>query len=389
MPKSTIRRDPTRTTTLRRKWIRDLRLRSVKLRRAIRTLIVDEDVFGLQTSTALQTNAEKQKWIFQNDPQKLDSYKKWLQGQIDQGILTVDGTGKPWTNEYVHSAYKQGAVRAYIDTHKEELASSPDFYQGSKAQFLRDAFASPESMQKVQMLYTRAFDQLKGYTSQMSTDTGRILATGLSNGWHPTQMARELSKSIEGLTRRRAETIARTETIYAHAEGQLDSFEKLGVKELGLMAEWSTAGDDAVCSQCASMAGRIFTIEEARALIPLHPNCRCAWIPAPGQVKPQEESKVIKAQDVIKEDIRTKSIKETVTKSKPVAVKDYMETIKEQMKTFNTSAYDTEIARIRNSIDEEIKLSNELMTKQIEAERLGQIELRDSLKEKQQVSWRL
>lgn len=68
-------------------------------------------------------------------------------------------------------------------------------------------------------------------------------------------------------------------TIHAHSEGQLDAFEELGVKELGVKAEWSTAGDDRVCVECASMEGKVFSMEEARGLIPLHVACRCAWIP--------------------------------------------------------------------------------------------------------------
>ena len=74
-------------------------------------------------------------------------------------------------------------------------------------------------------------------------------------------------------------TLARTEVINAYTEGTLDSYERLGVEEVQGRAEWSTAGDDRVCPQCAGMEGAVFTIREARGLIPLHPNCRCAWLP--------------------------------------------------------------------------------------------------------------
>jgi hypothetical protein len=81
--------------------------------------------------------------------------------------------------------------------------------------------------------------------------------------------------------------IARTEIINAHAEGQLDSFDMLGVEEVGVVAEWATAGDDRVCEECASIEGELFTVDEARGMIPLHPNCRCAWIPAEKAAKKQ------------------------------------------------------------------------------------------------------
>ena len=46
------------------------------------------------------------------------------------------------------------------------------------------------------------------------------------------------------------------------------------------MAEWTTAGDERVCPECGGWEGIKMTIEEARGMIPLHPNCRCDWLPA-------------------------------------------------------------------------------------------------------------
>jgi hypothetical protein len=62
-------------------------------------------------------------------------------------------------------------------------------------------------------------------------------------------------------------------TIHAHAEGQLDAFDRLGIKDLGIQAEWSTAGDERVCPLCQGYEGKIMPISEARGMIPLHPNC--------------------------------------------------------------------------------------------------------------------
>lgn len=42
-------------------------------------------------------------------------------------------------------------------------------------------------------------------------------------------------------------------TIRAHAEGQLDALEQMGVEEVGVMVEWSTAGDDRVCFKAGVM----------------------------------------------------------------------------------------------------------------------------------------
>jgi len=258
----------------------EMRRRFSKLRHEVVDLVGTKDVFGLNTSKPLAFNVEAQAWRFQTDSQKITSFNKWFQNQINEDILAVDIKGDPWTAKYVDSAYKKGSIRAYTDVHKASLAESPDFYNGSKAQFLKSAFSQPERLSKLRFLYTRSYEDLKGISNAMSQQISRVLADGLSQGVGPATMASRMTKTISGITKKRALVMARTEVIAAHAEGQLDSFEDLGVKEIGAMAEWSTAGDDRVCPLCAELEGTVMTVEEARGLIPRHPNCRCAWIPA-------------------------------------------------------------------------------------------------------------
>jgi SPP1 gp7 family putative phage head morphogenesis protein len=274
-----LKMDPTRTTTMRRRFVADITARFKSVTRDIWKLVVDDDAFNLNPAKPLVIMAAKE-FAFQTSEQKVQSFNRWFQGKIDEKILTVDHTGKPWTGKYVDSAYKKGAIRAYTDTHKKSLMTSQDFYEGSKAQFLKSSFAKPIRISKMRLLGTRVFEELKGITTTMSSKMNVILAEGIAHGKGPRVIAREMAKTITGLTNKRAKVLARTEIIYAHAEGQLDSFEDLGVREIRAMAEWSTAGDDRVCSECEALDGEVMTIEEARGMIPLHPNCRCAWIPA-------------------------------------------------------------------------------------------------------------
>ena len=132
----------------------------------------------------------------------------------------------------------------------------------------------------MELLATRAFDELDGISSSMSTKMNRILAQGMAEGRSAKYIGKRLAAEVKGISKSRGLMIARTEIINAHAEGQLDAFSNLGIDELGVEAEWSTAGDERVCPQCDAMNGQTFTVEEARGLIPAHPNCRCSWIPA-------------------------------------------------------------------------------------------------------------
>ncbi len=286
---SILRFDPTRTTTLRKQYEREMRRRFYAVRSLVVKAIWKQDALGLEESepfafNKLVSNAlpGKQVWRFQTNDQKLRSFKRWFQQQIDENILTVDVKGNPWSAKYVNSAYRKGAVSGYVKVNKKKkkLDESPDFLRGTKAQFLRSSFAQPERLSKIQFLYTRSFDELEGITKAMSQQVGRRLADGLAQGKGIRTIARDLSNTITGITKKRALVLARTEIIAAHAEGSLDTFEELGVEGVSVLAEWSTAGDDLVCPLCLPLEGAIMTIKEARGLIPRHPNCRCAWIPA-------------------------------------------------------------------------------------------------------------
>ena len=221
-------------------------------------------------------------YAFPTSPKKLKAFQTWLKAQVDAKILTVPKgfEKKPWTSKYVTSAWKKGALRAYTDA-RPELGKTPAWYAGSKAQFLETAFGGAERTGKIELLSTRTFETLKGISSQMSSQMTRVLADGMAHGKAPAEIARTMSKTITGLSRERARLIAQTEIMHSHAEGQLDGFEELGIDEVGAEVEFSTAGDDGVCEKCEDLEGETYTVDEARGVLPVHPRCRCAWIPAP------------------------------------------------------------------------------------------------------------
>lgn len=328
------RTDPSRTRLLRAQFSRDMSQRFATVARDTRALIVDDDAFGLEvpkavafnvspgpagppdekteaalTSIALAgleymgvTNAAKKIWAFKTDESKEALFREWLDGLLKAKVLsTVGAKGTPWLAKYVESAYRKGAVRAFTDSPagKKARKGTTDFLSGSTSQFLRSAFAKPEQLSKVKTLYTRAYDDLKGITADMSSKLGRILGEGIAHGKNPRVIATEITKAVKAIDKGRALKLARTEVIRAHAEGQLDSFEALGVDEVGIFAEWSTAGDNKVCPKCKPLEGAVMTVKKARGLLPRHPNCRCAWIPAI-DVK---ASKLKKSEDKIRKSI--------------------------------------------------------------------------------------
>lgn len=221
----------------------------------------------------------EREYAFHSDPEKVKAFKRWLKSHIEGYVKGEDVWAK-----FIEQGYKKGSGRAFDDVEKfRRIASHGDqgleaVYAGGREAFLRSSFGAQETVQKVQLLVGRTFDELENITSDMSTRMGRVLADGLTRGEGPLSIADDLVEQV-GLAQSRAETVARTEIIRAHAEGQLDAMERLGVDEVGVEVEFATADDSAVCAECASMAGDIYSIEDAHGLIPVHPRCRCAFMP--------------------------------------------------------------------------------------------------------------
>ncbi len=276
---TTYQVDPSKTLTLRRRYLNDMKQRFSWMKRQINQLVGKDDAFGLKEEVRPNIFNRYREFAFLSSTEKIAKFKEWLQEQIDAGILTTDSTGNPWQNTYIESAYRKGYERSYYDVNKAGLLDDDNFFAGKKAQWMSEAFSSKETVDKLGLLYTRAYDALEGVTDAMSNEMGRILAIAIANGQGPAEAAKQMLERIDVLTNKRAFAIARTETIRSHAYGQLSSLERLGIDEVEAMVEFSTAGDDRVCSQCAALEGVIFEVKYAYEEIPKHVSCRCAWKP--------------------------------------------------------------------------------------------------------------
>lgn len=231
------------------------------------------------------------RWSFRSSPEKIKAFLQWLQGSL-RPILTDEATtDDDWWTKYVMAGFKKGAARSYDDMKKAGAIpqSNLPFYLGQKDEFLKSAFRQPESVEKVKLLAGRVYTELKGVTEAMSQNLTRTLTDGLTQGMNPRQIATNIVRDVEGIGIRRARAIAQIEIIRAHAEGQLDSMERLGVKELRVMVEWGTAEDDRVCKLCQPLHGIVITMSEAKGMIPRHVGCRCTWLPANVGEDPAEQ----------------------------------------------------------------------------------------------------
>lgn len=288
--------DPTHTLTLRNAFVAEMNRRFKHVASHVTKAIVENDFFGLNNPIQTYTNP------IQNSSAKIQDFLKWLREVEDAVLLEmkIDAqfgalSQNPWFSTYMAKAYQQGSKRAQQEIKRAGLTIVLSDATGM-------TYINPVSVEKLMMLFTRAFTDLQGITASMDAQISRILAQGLFEGQSPITLARMINSAIIGggenlgldisyvnkagktvtyfmSGKRRAEILARTEIIRAHHKATIDEYRTWAVEGVYVLAEWATAGDARVCPECSTLQGTIWTLDEIENIIPLHPQCRCVAIP--------------------------------------------------------------------------------------------------------------
>lgn len=289
--------DPTRTTTLRNLFARDMNRRFDAITTSIWTKVVTEDCFGLNPQEFTFNAAQ---YLFPRSSEKVAAFMQWLKEQTDKGLLSVyqfeqvgESIDKAWQNLYITDSYKRGIIRARYELQKAGFKNIPTIEATGGIEM---SMMTPLHMDRLGLLYSRVYSDLKGITAAMDTQISRILTQGMADGDGPILLARKMIGAINGTgmgdlaltdklgrfipAKRRAEILARTEIIRAHHQATIQEYRNWGVWGVNVLAEMITAGDDRVCPICEALTlTNPYTLDEAMNLIPVHPQCRCLCLP--------------------------------------------------------------------------------------------------------------
>ena len=294
--------DPTRTTTLRAAFVSNFKRRFNNVIKVVKESIVDNDCFALNSNISINqlTAAGRSQFDFPTLEGKVNSFMRWFNAQVDAGIFEVGtlnqlGTSfnDLWLNRYIFDSYKRGVQRARWEMKKVGMNVPTDGVD--------IAMGTPLHLETLGVLYSRNFQLLKGITNAMDTQISIVLTQGLADGINPNVLARKLVAVINGKgadksgikdslgrfvpAQRRAQTLARTEIIRAHHKATINEYMNWRAGGVYVKAEFMTAGDDRVCSQCLALEGTIHTLETAMNLVPVHANCRCICLPFQSNTK--------------------------------------------------------------------------------------------------------
>lgn len=291
--------DPNNVYPIEEAFIKEVLSRFENVRGVVRRTVGYEND-ALQLSQDAQRPTDSRELFSNADPREIFDFpttagkkrefirqlKEWLLEEvleITDPVAIKDG--QHWTAEYIRNAYVQGIQTAQGRLMQEGLSLTP-----SSAD---EILGRPVNIQALQSLYTRAFENLRGITDDMADDVRTTLSRGFVEGWHPRKMADELTSEMRDMERTRAVTLARTETINAATNAQLNEYEDFGVEGVAHVGRMD-AGDERVCPFCRGIDDVLFTTQEfqnkvvrwgsqvMRLGIPSHPNGRCTVMPRPG-----------------------------------------------------------------------------------------------------------
>lgn len=120
----------------------------------------------------------------------------------------------------------------------------------------------------------RALRPAIGLTEPHARAVGRALTKMLDKGVPWDKAMKRTERYAQKLHNYRSKMIARTESSYAQCEGQRQGYKEMGVKRLERIE------DPTCCDICAAHSGQIYTIAQAKGVLPEHPQCEGVWVAA-------------------------------------------------------------------------------------------------------------
>ncbi len=129
--------------------------------------------------------------------------------------------------------------------------------------------------EETEWLEERALALATGINQTTKLELKRQIQAGIKQGESIAKIARRIRIYFDVNSKYRAKMIARTEVIAAHNEGALTRYQGDGVQK----TEFYAALDERTCDECMALHGEIYPVTEAHGLIPVHPQCRCTFLP--------------------------------------------------------------------------------------------------------------
>lgn len=261
--------DPTRTLSIRDQFAAQMGSRFRQLKGKVREHVLRSE--------------------FNASSPKIEAFERWLrehenQSLLDRQLRPESPPESTWMRDYLRQGYAQGVERTRAQLRQQGKLPPEDGAAGTTAALIgvvgvAGILTIPTHEERLDLQHDRAFRDLVAILEAQDVELTRTLTDALDEGMAKREIASRLNERVDAIGTHRGKLLARTSVVRAHADGQLEEMQRLGVEEVVAEVEFTTAGDDRVCPTCKSLEGTRRSIAEARGVIPVHPQCRCAWVP--------------------------------------------------------------------------------------------------------------
>lgn len=291
-----VSHDPTKTRGIEKRWRKEINRRFGKFVRETQTALKLLNTSGVMTFNASNLTVEQ-----------VRIYMAFYQRKIEE-LLLVTMTAPNWQAKYQIQSYEQAIIQARATLRAQGARLELSTAEIAKAAMLSGDFAqitpfgsvagsTPFHAETIDFITTRSYDAFKGWTDQLARDTRIILTNAVQEGQGIQEMAKDL-RDRAAVTKSRAMTIARTETIQAYQHGSVNEATRLA-EETGedIGVRWVTALDGRVRHLHATWHGTVTTPDEGRRRFNISPfNCRCSLNPVVLALDNEKQDQKFKAE---------------------------------------------------------------------------------------------
>jgi SPP1 gp7 family putative phage head morphogenesis protein len=120
------------------------------------------------------------------------------------------------------------------------------------------------------------FKLLKKYLPEFSDNGIRTIIKTIVSSLAVGKTIRDIARTLNGMgiPEDQAQRIARTEVVRLGNEGNLNMMEEKGTETVEFI---SAPEDGRLCKDCAAHDRKVYKVQEAKGMLPLHVNCRCMF----------------------------------------------------------------------------------------------------------------
>jgi hypothetical protein len=199
------------------------------------------------------------------------------------GVLT-----RYWWDPYILQTYAKAVDRAYSEVSKPP-AKPNAAYAGGKGAFRAVAMGQATTGKALQAHAALTAQRWAALGEMVKSAVAVALADGAGKA-PAASIAVVAKRAVNVLVTNRAPLVVSEAVARTYTGATLDAYTLLGVKRVGADVEFVTAAGQGasrtemsklkVCPKCQALSGKVYTTTQARGVIPVHPLCRCRWVPA-------------------------------------------------------------------------------------------------------------